>query len=70
VRLKQISGTVTIDNTLRDALLKPRSIAAVFLAPRAEGALVQLQQSGVAGFRTPESCADAVDGLVVFEENP
>jgi acyl-CoA synthetase (NDP forming) len=32
----------------------------VFLAPRADDALVQLQQNGVASFRTPESCADAV----------
>lgn len=33
---------------------------AVFLAPRAEEGLALLQEHGVAGFRTPESCADAV----------
>ena len=36
----------------------------VFLAPRAENALVQLQQSGVASFRTPETCADAVNAYL------
>ncbi len=36
----------------------------VFLAPRAEDALVQLQRSGVASFRTPESCADAVNAYL------
>jgi acetate---CoA ligase (ADP-forming) len=33
---------------------------AVFLAPRADEALLELQRHGVPGFRTPESCADAV----------
>ena len=33
---------------------------AVFIAPRAEQALAFLQQGGVAAFRTPEACADAV----------
>ncbi|HEX2825074.1 MAG TPA: acetate--CoA ligase family protein [Burkholderiales bacterium] len=36
----------------------------VFLAPRADNGLVQLQQSGVASFRTPESCADAVNAYL------
>lgn len=36
----------------------------VFLAPRADDALVQLQQNGVASFRTPESCADAVNAYL------
>lgn len=36
----------------------------VFLAPRADAALVQLQQNGVASFRTPESCADAVNAYL------
>jgi acetate---CoA ligase (ADP-forming) len=35
-----------------------------FLAPRADDALVQLQQNGVASFRTPESCADAVNAYL------
>ena len=33
---------------------------AVYLAPRADHGLLLLQQHGVASFRTPESCADAV----------
>lgn len=33
---------------------------AVFLAPHAEASLTLLADAGVAGFRTPESCADAI----------
>jgi acyl-CoA synthetase (NDP forming) len=33
---------------------------AVFVGPRAHEALQRLQAAGVAGFRTPESCADAI----------
>ncbi len=33
---------------------------AVFLAPHAEASLKLLANAGVAGFRTPESCADAI----------
>jgi acetate---CoA ligase (ADP-forming) len=33
---------------------------AVFLAPHAEASLKLLAQHGVAGFRTPEACADAI----------
>lgn len=33
---------------------------AVFVGPRAERALLLLQEHGVAGFRTPESCAAAI----------
>jgi acyl-CoA synthetase (NDP forming) len=36
----------------------------VFLAPRADEALVVLQKNGVASFRTPESCADAVNAYL------
>jgi acyl-CoA synthetase (NDP forming) len=36
----------------------------VFLAPRADDALLQLQRNGVASFRTPESCADAVNAYL------
>jgi len=39
----------------------PRGKAlAVFLAPHAEASLKLLADAGVAGFRTPESCADAI----------
>ena len=37
---------------------------AVFLAPRAEEGLALLEASGVAGFRTPETCADAVNAYL------
>lgn len=33
---------------------------AAFLAPQADDCLAMLHEAGVAGFRTPESCADAV----------
>ena len=35
-------------------------VLAVFLAPHAEASLQLLAKAGVAGFRTPESCADAI----------
>ena len=37
---------------------------AVFLAPLANDSLVQLQANGVASFRTPETCADAVNAFL------
>lgn len=36
----------------------------VFLAPLADAALSELQRNGVASFRTPESCADAVNAYL------
>ena len=39
---------------------KPRKPLAVFLVPHAERALALLGEAGVAVFRTPEACADAV----------
>lgn len=38
----------------------PAKPLAVFLAPKADEGLEMLQQAGIAGFRTPETCADAV----------
>lgn len=37
---------------------------AVFLTPHAEESLGMLQKAGIAAFRTPESCADAVRALL------
>jgi acyl-CoA synthetase (NDP forming) len=37
---------------------------AVFVGPRAERALLLLQEHGVAGFRTPESCAAAIQAYL------
>jgi acyl-CoA synthetase (NDP forming) len=39
----------------------------VFLAPLADHALAQLQEHGVASFRTPESCADAVNAYLTWK---
>ena len=43
---------------------RDRKPLAVFLAPRADAGLVALQENGIAGFRTPESCADAVNAYL------
>ncbi|MBI4195075.1 MAG: acetate--CoA ligase family protein [Betaproteobacteria bacterium] len=54
--------------TLVDRVLKAeargRKPLAVFLAPRADDGLAFLQQHGIASFRTPESCADAVNAYL------
>jgi acyl-CoA synthetase (NDP forming) len=58
------SSSMTNPNVIADRVLKaePKSKPlAVYLAPRADHGLLLLQQHGVAGFRTPESCADAVN---------
>lgn len=36
----------------------------VFLAPRADQGLVMMEEHGVASFRTPETCADAVNAFL------
>jgi acetate---CoA ligase (ADP-forming) len=50
----QIAVEPLIEADRRDKAL------AVFLAPHAEASLKLLASAGVAGFRTPESCADAI----------
>ncbi|MBE0614947.1 MAG: acetate--CoA ligase family protein [Burkholderiales bacterium] len=50
----QIAIEPILEADRRDKLL------AVFLAPHAEASLKLLADAGVAGFRTPESCADAI----------
>jgi acyl-CoA synthetase (NDP forming) len=50
----QIAVEPIIEADRRDKAL------AVFLAPHAEASLKLLADAGVAGFRTPESCADAI----------
>ena len=42
------------------AASSPAKPLAVFLAPKADEGLEMLQRAGIAGFRTPETCADAV----------
>ena len=41
-----------------------RKPLAVFLAPRADEGLALLEENGIAGFRTPETCADAVNAYL------
>lgn len=58
------SSSQTNPKVIPDRVLKaePKNKPlAVFLGPRADHGLVLLQEHGVAGFRTPESCADAVN---------
>jgi acyl-CoA synthetase (NDP forming) len=58
------SSSMTNPNVIADRVLKaePKSKPlAVFLAPRADNGLLLLQEHGVASFRTPEACADAVN---------
>jgi acyl-CoA synthetase (NDP forming) len=57
------SSSLSNPNVIADRVLKaePRiKPLAVYLAPRADEGLLLLQEHGVAGFRTPEACADAV----------
>ena len=56
--------SLTNPNVIADRVLKaePKSKPlAVYLAPRADNGLLLLQEHGVASFRTPEACADAVN---------
>ena len=50
----QIAVAPVVEADKRDKLI------AVFLAPQAEKSLSLLTEAGIAGFRTPESCADAI----------
>src|SRR5450759_109263 len=55
----QTDPQVILERVL-EATHRDRKPLAVFLAPRADQGLVLLEAHGVASFRTPESCADAV----------
>ncbi|MGE5523933.1 MAG: acetate--CoA ligase family protein [Rhodospirillaceae bacterium] len=54
---------VLVDRVL-SAQHRDRKPLAVFLAPKADDGLVMLEQNGVASFRTPETCADAVNSYL------
>lgn len=54
---------VIVDRVL-SASGRERKPLAVFLGPKADRGLAQLQEHGVAGFRTPESCADVVSAYL------
>ncbi len=62
------SSARTNPNVILDRVLsatgRDRKPLAVFLGPKADPALRQLQEHGVAGFRTPESCADVVSAYL------
>jgi len=62
----QSDPQVVVDRIL-EAKHRDTKPLAVFLAPRADSALVHLQSSGVASFRTPESCADAVNAYLNWQ---
>jgi acyl-CoA synthetase (NDP forming) len=54
----------TIVDRVLAAHSRDRKPLALFIAPRADDALLQLQANGIASFRTPESCADAVNAYL------
>ncbi len=59
----QGSNATYLPDSIQERILAARPGAkplAVFLGPRADTALAMLQAHGVAGFRTPEACADAL----------
>ncbi len=45
---------------------RAKKFLAVFIAPQAEQSLAQLNTAGIAGFRTPEACADAVAAALAW----
>lgn len=57
---------IIVDRVLRSEPRNAKPLG-VFLAPRADEALVQLQVNGVASFRTPESCADAINAYLQWK---
>ena len=56
----QFHPQVAIEPILRARRSHPEKALAVFIAPDAQASLVLLAQAGVAAFRTPEACADAL----------
>lgn len=44
----------------------PQKALAVFIAPEAQASLALLAQAGIAAFRTPESCADAMAAFLAW----
>jgi acyl-CoA synthetase (NDP forming) len=56
-----------IDDTILAADRTGAPPLAVFIAPLAEAALQRLDAAGVAAFRTPESCADALHAYLTWQ---
>lgn len=58
------TGSQVIVERVLEAAHRDHKPLAVFLAPCADQGLALLEQNGIAGFRTPESCADAVNAYL------
>ncbi len=56
----QFHPKVAIEPIVRARRVHPEKPLAVFIAPDAQASLELLAQAGIAAFRTPESCADAL----------
>jgi len=56
----QFHPQVAVEPILRAHAARPDKPLAVFIAPEAQTSLELLAKNGVAAFRTPESCADAL----------
>jgi acyl-CoA synthetase (NDP forming) len=56
----QFHPQIAIEPILRAHRAHPQKALAVFIAPEAQASLELLARNGVAAFRTPESCADAL----------
>jgi acyl-CoA synthetase (NDP forming) len=59
----QFHPQVAIEPILHAHRAHPAKPLAVFIAPEAQASLAMLAQSGVAAFRAPESCADALEAF-------
>jgi acyl-CoA synthetase (NDP forming) len=60
----QFHPQLAIEPILQARRKHPGKALAVFLAPEAPDSLLLLAQAGIAAFRTPESCADALAAFV------
>jgi acetate---CoA ligase (ADP-forming) len=62
----QFHPQLAIEPILAARRAHPEKALAVFLAPEAPASLHLLAQAGIAAFRTPESCADALAALLAW----
>ncbi|MDX1375848.1 MAG: acetate--CoA ligase family protein [Burkholderiales bacterium] len=62
----QFHPQVAIEPILRARRAHPGKALAVFIAPEAQASLELLAKNGVAAFRTPESCADALGAFFAW----
>ena len=64
----QFQPQVAIEPILAAARKYPDRALAVFLAPEARASLELLAQHGIAAFRTPEACAEALAAFLAWRE--